>query len=108
MSLTTSALPVCRHCGRPVIVDDGAPVCLACVYRYGDAARDPERLSDAERSLLAEAHGDVVRLVEVDVGARFYSYWCWSGEWPVGCEVSGCGRGPSGNGHSSGCPESDR
>lgn len=83
----TLSIATCRHCGLPALAGDGAAVCLACVYRLGDAARDPERLTDGERALLAEAHGDVVRLVRVDVGATSYPCWYWTSEWPVGCEV---------------------
>lgn len=63
--LFRSAPPTrCARCGgtRHLIADDGTTVCRACVMRYADIVRRPERLTQGEARLLTEAHGDVAAL----------------------------------------------
>jgi hypothetical protein len=58
------AAPRCRNCGddRRLIVEGELAVCWRCLYQLAGAAAHPERLTESERELLLEAHGDVVEL----------------------------------------------
>jgi len=77
----------CARCGRTehLVGDDGTVVCRACILRYGDVVRRPERLTQGEAILLAAAHGDVTALgfdacVHVgagDVLARWHYVPAW-------------------------------
>ncbi len=60
----TGHVTPCARCGRTehLIGDDGASICRACILRYGDIVRRPERLTQGEALLLAAAHGDVTAL----------------------------------------------
>jgi hypothetical protein len=79
---------VCGRCegrsGHPPIDGEGAAICAPCLYKNGRAAGDPSTLSAGEARMLAEAHGDVVELVKVDIpGGPFYRWW-WTADWPSG------------------------
>jgi hypothetical protein len=85
---TPPSLPaaVCGRCegrsGHPPIDGDGAAVCVPCLLRNGRAAADPSSLSAGEARMLAEAHGDVVQLVRVDLPGGPLWRWYWTREWP--------------------------
>jgi hypothetical protein len=75
--------------GMAPIEGDGFEVCLACIYRKGRAAADPNSLTDREIRILLEAsHRDgqppVVGLVGVDLPTGKHWTWWWTNEWPSG------------------------
>lgn len=72
--------PEACPCGSPAhrpIVGDGPPVCPVLVYRAGDAAARPGELSEGVLSMLQEAHGEVVELVEVRLPRGRVVVWRW-------------------------------
>jgi hypothetical protein len=76
----TGHVTPCARCGRTehLVDDDGASICRACILRYGDIVRRPERLTQGEALLLAAAHGDVTALgfdACVHVGAGDVLAW---------------------------------
>jgi len=76
----------CARCGRTehLVDDDGTVVCRACILRYGDIVRRPERLTQGEALLLAAAHGDVTALgfdACVHVGGDVLARWHYVPTW---------------------------
>jgi hypothetical protein len=59
------------------IEGDGVLICLGCLWQNGRAAADPSSLTEGEASMLAEAHGDVVQLVWIDLPTGGFRRWWW-------------------------------
>lgn len=75
------------RCGRchgtgDLIAGEGVVVCGHCVRVLGEIAADPKVASTRMRALLAESHGDVVRLDRGDPLADIL-VWEWTADWPA-------------------------
>lgn len=68
----------CAHCqaDRHLIVGDGRPVCAMCIALLTEAAGDPMAVGPELRTVLRDAHADIVSLGETDAGAPT---WKWTG-----------------------------
>lgn len=76
----TPDVPQCAVCagssGHPPISDDGALVCLPCVYRIGRLVADPVNCDVSVVSVAWEDHKDVVELRSC---AAHTIEWQWLG-----------------------------
>jgi hypothetical protein len=72
--------PACDRCRRTdhLISGDGPTVCFPCVELLTGAALDPMSITSQLRDVLAELHGDIVRLGEADHGTVAWEWLGWT------------------------------